>query len=74
MSFKDRPDPSVDWDSIQYSVASDVIRPEPGYRICKSCGVCYPVNNYHFAKYNRSPDGYQYVCKDCNKKYRKSKK
>lgn len=74
MSIKDLPDPTVDWDNIRYNTTSDAIRPSPGYRFCNKCKNCYPINSYYFAKYTRSPDGYQYTCKNCNKESRSKNK
>lgn len=70
---KDIPDPSVDWDFINYTAKSDSIRPSVGWRVCTKCGNTYPVNNYHFSRNRRNPDGYTYECKECQKKYRKEK-
>ena len=71
---KDLPDPSIDWDFIQYNTRSDGIRPSPGWRICTKCGNCYPVNNYYFGKKKSNPDGYTYQCKTCIKNYRERRK
>jgi len=67
MKFSDVPDPRVDWDNIRYNSLSDNLRPEPGYRYCKQCFILYAVNSWNFNKDKRSPDGYSYTCKKCNK-------
>lgn len=75
MNFsKDMPDPSIDWDFIHYTIKSDSIRPEPGYRVCTKCGKVLPVNTYYFSRDRRNADGYCYQCKECQRKYRKNRK
>lgn len=63
------PDPSIDWDYISYKYSSDSIRPEKGYRICKKCNRTLPINSWNFNRNKNSPDGFAYICKECNKKY-----
>ena len=70
---KDTPDPSIDWDFIQYNNRSDSIRPSAGWRVCTKCGNCLPINSYHFSRNRRNPDGYCYQCKECQRKHRKEK-
>ena len=71
MNFQNIPDPNVDWDNIKYNSYSDGTRLEPGFKTCSSCLKLLAINAYNFNRNKRSPDGYQYICKECSKKYRK---
>lgn len=74
MNFRDKPDPTIDWDNIHYNIISDTLRPEPGYRFCRKCKKLYAINNWNFSKDKRSPDSYSYQCKQCAKEYQKNKR
>lgn len=74
MDFRNTPDPRVDWDSIEYNINSDALRPEVGYRYCKTCKRLYAVNSWNFNRNKNTPDGYSYICKKCNKEYLQSRK
>lgn len=74
MDLRNTPDPRVDWDNINYTTASDAIRPEPGYRFCRKCGRLYAINHWNFSKRADSPDGYNYVCRKCVKLYHNERK
>ena len=71
-SFREIPDPNIDWKSIKYKNTSDEIRPEVGYRYCRKCQRILPINSYDFCRNKRNPDGYSYICKECSKKKSKS--
>lgn len=74
MHPRDVPDPNIDWEYIHYKTSSEAIRPENGWRICKKCNRCLAINNWNFSRSRNSPDGYSYICKECAKKYQKSKR
>ena len=71
---KDIPDPTVDWDNIQYNVKSDAIRVAKGFRMCTKCGNTLAVNSHNFARDLSKADGYCYQCKECQRNMRKQKK
>lgn len=74
MDFKDKPDPTVAWDDINYNAASDSLRPAPGYRYCKTCKLLYAINNWNFSKNKNNPDGYSYICKNCAKEDQRNRR
>ena len=43
-----------------------------GLKECTKCGETKPVSEY--SKYKSAPDGYQYYCKSCRRKYYQNNK
>ena len=61
------PDSTINWNDINYTEASDRLRPKPGFKYCRQCEKLLPINAYNFYKQKTSPDSYQSICKKCSK-------
>ncbi len=51
---------------LRHAIALEALRekaPPPGFKRCKTCKVCKSIED--FARRNASPDGRQYICKEC---------
>lgn len=71
-SFKDLPDPNIDWEHFKNNTRSEEIRPYNGYKRCYKCKKLKAINIWNFSKDTRSGDGYSNLCKECRKMYNNS--